>query len=382
MYDKGQERQVMMMKTYCFKPYHAKHNKKLHKRIDFAACAYNHCIALHKRYYRLFGKHLHKYKLQKHLTKLKKIKRFSYLNTIGSQALQDVTDRIELAYTLFFRNLKRKNSTAPPSFKKKRKYKSFTLKQVGWKLDEENGVIIINGQKYRYFKSRTIQGKIKTVTVKRDTLGDIYVYFVCEDVSNKVLTRTGNSVGLDFGLKTFLTASDGNTIHSPLFFKQNANAIKMANRSLSRKQKGSHHRLQARLALARLHKKAANQRKDFHFKTALELCGNYALICIEDLNIKAMQKLWGRKISDLGFAAFVQILKYEATNCGSTVVEIDRFYASSQICHKCGHQHKATKDLRIRAWTCPNCGERLDRDQNAAINILKVGASTFLGEAS
>lgn len=372
----------MTMKTYCFKLYRAKRNKKLHKRIDFAARAYNHCIALHKRYYRLFGKHLHKYKLQKYLTKLKNIKRFNYLNLIGSQALQDITDRIERAYTLFFRNLKRKIRTSPPTFKKKCKYKSFTLKQVGWKLDESNGIIIINGQKYRYFKSREVQGKIKTVTVKRDNLGDIYIYLVCEDSSNVVLTRTGNSVGFDFGLKTFLTASDGNDVQSPLFFKQNAAAIKKANRELSRKQKSSNHRNQIRLALARAHKKAANQRKDFHFKTALNLCGKYALICLEDLNIKAMQRLWGRKVSDLAFSEFVEILKYEARKCGSTVIEIDRFYASSQICHKCGHQNKATKDLRVRSWTCPNCGVHLDRDRNAAVNILKVGASTFLGEAS
>jgi len=181
---------------------------------------------------------LHKilYTTQKYLTKLKNIKRFNYLNLIGSQALQDITDRIERAYTLFFRNLKHKIRTSPPSFKKKCKYKSFTLKQAGWKLDESNGIIIINGQKYRYFKSREVQGKIKTVTVKRDNLGDIYIYLACEDSSNVVLTRTGNSVGFDFGLKTFLTASDGNNIISPLFFAQNAQAIKKASRSLSRKQ--------------------------------------------------------------------------------------------------------------------------------------------------
>ena len=370
------------MKTYCFKLYRAKRNKKLHRAINAAGIAYNHCVALHKRYYRLYGVSLNKNKLQKHLTKLKKLIKYAYLKEIGSQAVQDITDRIERAYRLFFRNLKHGIRTAPPSFKKVKKYKSYTLKQAGWKLDETKGTITIGKQRYRYFQSRNVQGKIKTVTIKRDALGDIYVYFVCETDDNQVLVRTGNSVGYDFGLKTFLTASDGEDIESPLFFLQNSKAIKKANRKLSRKKKGSNNRRRARLELARLHKKAANQRKDFHCKTALDICGKYSLVCLEDLNIKGMQRRWGRKISDLGFAEFVNILKYEAIKTGVAVVEIDRYYPSSQTCSKCGHKNPETKDLRVREWTCPNCGEKHDRDRNAAKNILKVGASTFFGEAS
>ena len=195
------------MKTYCFKLYKAKRNRKLHRQINAAGLIYNHCIALHKRSYRLYHKSLNVYALQKHLTKLKKMSRFSYLKEIGSQAVQDITQRMDRAYKLFFRNLKRKIRTAPPSFKKVRKYKSYTLKQAGWKLLEGNGVQI-GTQKYRYFKSRAIKGTVKTVTIKRDALGDIYLYFVCETVENEGLARTGKSVGYDFGLKQFLTASD------------------------------------------------------------------------------------------------------------------------------------------------------------------------------
>ena len=190
------------MKTYCFKLYKAKRNKKLHKVINIAGIIYNHCIALHKRYYRLFKKSLNIYKLQKHLTKLKKIGKFSYFKEVGSQAIQDITQRIDRAYKLFFRNLKHKIRTAPPSFKKIRKYKSFTLKQAGWKLLKGN-IIEINKQKYKYFKSRDIEGIVKTITIKRDTLSDIYLYFVCETNENKVLARTGKSVGYDFGLNQF-----------------------------------------------------------------------------------------------------------------------------------------------------------------------------------
>ena len=120
---------------------------------------------------------------------------------------------------MFFRNLKHKIRTAPPSFKKIRKYKSFTFKQAGWKLLKGN-IIEINKQKYKYFKSRDIEGIVKTITIKRDNLDDIYLYFVCETNENKVLARTGKSVGYDFGLKQFLTASDNEDIKAPLFFKQ------------------------------------------------------------------------------------------------------------------------------------------------------------------
>ena len=181
-------------------------------------------------------------------------------------------------------------------------------------------------------------------------------------------------------MKTFLTASDGEDVESPLFFKQNREAIQKANRNLSRKKKGSANRKRARLELARLHKKTANQRKDFHFKLARNLSGEYATICIEDLNMKAMQKLWGRKISDLGFSEFVNVLEYQCSKTGSIVVKISRFYPSSKTCSHCGHVLD-NLPLSVREWTCPNCGAEHERDRNASINILRVGASTLLGEA-
>lgn len=367
------------MKTYCFKLYKSKRNKKLHRQIGAAGIIYNHCIALHKRFYKLYGKSLEKYKLQKHLTKLKKLPKFNYLKEIGSQAVQDITDRIDRAYKLFFRNLKHDIRTAPPSFKKVRKYKSYTLKQAGWKLLNGN-TIQIGKQKYHYFKSSDIEGKVKTVTIKRDTLGDIYLYFVCETKENEVLARTGKSVGFDFGLKKFLNGSDGVDIESPLFFKQNRNAIVRANRNLSRKQKGSNNQSKARIELARLHKRTANKRSAFHWHIANQLVREYALICLEDLNLKAMQRRLGRKISDLGFADFVNKLKYMASKTGSAVVEIDRYYPSSQLCSVCGYQNKETKNLKIREWQCPRCGIKHDRDRNAAINILREGERIFFNK--
>ena len=357
------------MKTYVYKLYRSKKNKELHKKIDIAGIIYNHCIALHKRYYRLFGKSLNLYRLQKHITKLKKMVRYAFWKEVGSQAIQDITERIDKAYKLFYSNLARKVRTAPPKFKKVAKYHSFSLKQAGYKY-VGNNVITIQGRQYKFSKSREPDGRIKRITVKRDGLGDIYVCFICEVEENEVLARTGKSVGFDFGFKKFLTSSDGNDVVSPLFFKRNINALKRANRNLSRKVKGSNHFKRAKLALARLHKKVHNQRSNFHWQLANKLCGEYATICIEDLNLKGMQRLYGRKIGDLGFGSFLMKLECVASKMGTQVIKVDRFYPSSQLCSCCGHQNHELKDLSIREWICPECGSMHDRDRNAAINIL------------
>ena len=241
------------------------------------------------------------------------------------------------------------------------------------KFDEENKIFQTGGLSFKYFQSRKISGKIKTITIKRDKLGDFYIFVVTDAENFRVEKRTGKSVGFDFGLKNFLTSSDGKIISSPLFFAKNSKLIAKANKNLSHKQKGSNNRRRAKISLARIYKKSANQRKDFHFKLARELCLEYEKIFIEDLNLKAMQKLWGKKISDLAFGEFVNILKYEASKFGVNVIEVDRFFASSQICSQCGEKNSEVKDLKIREWICPKCGAKHDRDRNAAINILRYG---------
>ena len=361
------------MKTFCFKLYKSARNAKLHKQINAAGLTYNHCIALCKRYYKIFHTSLNPNRLKVHLTKLKKISKFHYLLEIGSQAVQDVAERIGRAYKLFFRNIARKIRSSPPGFKKVIKYKSFTLKQAGWKLDETTYTLTINGQNYRYFQSRMIRGKIKTVTIKRDSLGDIYIYFVTDAKDFKVVERTGKNVGYDFGLKKFLTASDGADVISPLFFAQNAALIAKAAKNLSHKEKGSNNRRRARYTLSRLYKKSANQRHDFHFKLARRISLEYDTICIEDLNVKAMQRRYGKKIGDLAFSEFVKILKYEGAKFGTEIVEVNRYFASSQICNCCGEKNPEVRDLRVREWSCPKCGAYHDRDRNAAINILNEG---------
>ncbi|MEZ2272509.1 MAG: RNA-guided endonuclease InsQ/TnpB family protein [Microcoleus sp.] len=261
------------MKTLKFKLYQSKRNKHLKRSINAAGVIYNHCIALHKRYYRMWSKHLNCSKLQSHIAKIRKRKAF--WQQVGSQAVQDICQRISIAYQLFFKH--HKKGVRPPGFKKVRRYKSFTLKQAGYKFLDGNRIKIGN-RVYQYWNSREIEGKVKTLTIKR-------------------------------------------TPRAPLSAQETGKK------------------------------------------------------CFETLNLKGMQRLWGRKISDLAFGEFLQILEWVSKKKGKQVVFIDRWYPSSKTCSHCGHVLKEL-DLSVREWRCPSCQNVNDRDENAAINICAVGAST------
>jgi len=329
----------------------------------------------------MYKKHIHVYTLQKHLTKLKKLSKYSHWYNLNSQAIQDIAERIDRGYKLFFQNLKKDIRTSPPGFKKRCKYKSFTLKQTGYKLLESNRVLI-GKTVYKYFKSREIDGNVKLLTVKRDPLGDVYLFFITDTVESREAPRTGEIVGFDFGLKTFLTASNGEDIESPLFFRQNENLVRKAHRNVSSKVKGSRNRRKALDNLNRAYRKITNQRDDFHWKLANDLTDKYDAICLETLNIKAMQRLWGKKISDLSFSSFILKLKYLASAKDKTLVFINRFEPSSKTCSICGYIYRDLK-LSERSWLCPECNTKHDRDRNASYNILRVGTATLgLGDVS
>jgi putative transposase len=328
---------------------------------------------LHKRYYKLYGKSLNKYQLQKHLVKLKKLEKYNYWKKVPSQAIQDITDRIDKGFKLFFRNQKRKIKSSPPTFQKVRKYRSYTLKQAGYKI--ENNIIWLNGYKFKFWLSRAIEGKIKTITIKRDNVGDFYICVAIEKEYQKFNITSGKIVGIDFGLKTFLTLSDGKQINSPRYYLNYLKELRKLQKKLSKKIQNSNNYKQAKRKVAKLYQKVVNSRKDFFHKLVNQLAENYQYIAIEDLNIKAMQKLWGRKISDYGFSEFVSILEYK-----TNLIKIDRYYPSTKTCNICGYiNHNIT--LKNREWICPECKTKHDRDINASINICKVGASTFgIGE--
>ena len=358
------------MKTYQFKLYNSKRNKHIFSQIEFASEIYNHCIALGRRYYKLYGKYLSANRIKVHITKLKNLPKFSQWRNLNSQAIQDVVERIDRGYKLFFD----KHNKRPPKFKSRKVYKSFTLKQTGYGF--YGNQIRIGHFHYKFFKSREIEGKVKTVTVKRDSLGDVYIFVTTDQTEFSNEPKTGETAGFDFGLKTFLTVSDGTQIESPEFFRCSYDSVRKAGKSHSTKQFGSNNQEKARLTLARKHKKIRNQRHDFHFKLANRLTQDYDVLCFEDLNIEAMKRLWGRKISDLGFNEFIKIVAYYASIRNKKVVFVDRFFPSSKTCFACGMVND-NLELTDRTWHCFCCNTWHNRDLNAAKNIQRVGASTL-----
>ena len=367
------------MKTYKFKMYSNHGNGELHKTIDSHADVWNHCVALQRRYYGIYGKYISKFRLINHISKLKRLAKFSHWNHLPSQSIQDVATRIDKGYKAMFEARAQGKPWGRPRFKPRRKYKSFTLLQAGWELLTSNK-IRIGKSVYQYFKSRDVLGTPKRCTIKRDAIGDVYICILTDYVEpdhNRVMT--GKIAGFDFGLKRYLTGSNGHDIESPEFFKRSINAIKRANQAHSRTEKKSKNRERARLDLARKHRKIERQREDFHWKLVHQLTDEYDEIRLEDLNLQGMKSLWGRKVSDLGFADFVNKLVYIAKKKGVKITFIDKWYPSSKTCSVCGAVNEAL-NLRDRTWQCNDCGTVHDRDRNAAINIFRVGASTHEGE--
>ena len=195
------------------------------------------------------------------------------------------------------------------------------------------------------------------------------------------MPQTGSAVGVDFGLKQFLTCSDGQTIESPQHLRASLREMARLGRDLSRKKTGSNNRRKARIRLAKLHRRIEDQRRDFHFKAARAVLERHDVVAVEDLNLDGMKRLWGRKVDDLGFYQFVGILEHLARANGKQVVKVDRFFASSKTCNTCGHV-KQDLTLADREWTCEGCGWVHDRDENAAKNIRDRTLSQTVGDVS
>ena len=375
--------------TYKYRMYRRdKSDKHLHQMINVAGIVWNHCIALQRRYYRLTGKYIPPGRLKSHLAKLRReTKRFAHWNQISAQSVQASVERLDEAYQRFF-----DKKAGRPGFKKVRKYKSFVLKQSNWELLEHKnpkydrkgklthaiGQILINGRLHKFIKHREMGGVIKTITIKRDTLGNLWICFTVKEtiqVPNEV--SSGQIGGFDFGLKTFLTNEQGRPYKSPQFLRAELHRIRQLNQALSRKQVGSHNRERAKRALARAHIRIADKRRDAHYKLAHKICEAYQAVVFEDLNLSGMKALWGRKVSDLGFYKFLLIMKQVCLKRGVIFAQCERFERTTQICHACKNRQIVTLSERIFYCQKPACGLVMDRDHNAALNILYAGASAL-----
>ncbi|MCD8207527.1 MAG: transposase [Bacteroidales bacterium] len=366
--------------TYKYKVYNLGgcKRRKLDGLLHLAAGVYNHALALKRRYWRLYRRNIRKGEIQAHIAKMKH-RCYTEWNELDSQATQQIIDRIYNGYNLFLKKAAKK----APKFKSRFKYASITFKQCGYTLN--GNVLTITKQKLRlkFHKSREIDGHIQTATLKRDSVGDWWLTFVVrkeDEVHNGNEPTMGRTAGFDFGLKHFLTRDDGAVIESPQYLKESMNEVRRLSRNLSKKIKGSHNYERARTAKARLSRKIANKRSDFHWRLANELVDKYDIICLETLNLKAMQMRWGRKISDLGFGDFVRILNHVCAKHAKQLVFVDKWEPTTKRCSSCGHVMDEMS-LKVREWTCPKCGAHHDRDVNAAINIKMAGTSAIAGGA-
>ncbi|MYK16727.1 transposase [Candidatus Poribacteria bacterium] len=313
-----------------------------------------------------------------HLTECKRTTHPDW-QALPSQALQEELRRIDAAYVRFFKKLGGK-----PHIKPRHKFKSFTLKQSGWKLKENRITITLrkwcNGNQwkrdpvpYTFFKHREFHGNIRHITIKRDACGDYWLCITTDFQDAAPLPTTGENVGADFGMKdAYLTLSTGEKIQHPQPLKSNLKKLRSLNKSLSRKQKGSNGWWRCVRDLARLYRKVSNQRLDFQWKLAAALCRRFDSIVLETLNLDGMKRLWGRKVSDLAFYEFVEILRYKCQKHKRLFVQISQWTATTKPCSTCGFHNEALT-LSDRQWTCLECGSYHDRDINAAINILQAG---------
>ena len=352
------------MITYKYKLYQTKRTRHLDQMLREASFVWNHALALQKRYYRMFGKFIPKYTLMKHFAK--RISR----HLLGAQTVQEILERLDTAYKRFFKRIAKR----PPKYKKATDFSSFVFKQGGFTLD--GNVVTINRIKksFKFSYSRPYEGNVKRVAFKRSPLGEYYLIIVT-DANPKTYGKSHNgaSVGIDFGLKTYMTMSDGSTVENPQYLKGDLANIRRMSRNLSKTKKGSYNRERRRKEICREWESITNKRSDFQWKLAHQLCRQYDYIFLEDLSLSGMARMWGRKMSDLAHAEFVGKLEYVASKYGVTLHKIDRFYPSSKTC-ECGYVNTDLK-LSDREWLCPQCGKVNDRDLNAAKNILRRGIS-------
>ncbi len=359
---------------YRLKPTKAQ-RRQLEETLDQCRWVYNETLATRKRSYEQTGVSLSLYETQKLLPGWKVAR--PELKRVHSQVIQNVQVRVDLAFQAFFRRVQAGEDPGYPRFKGRGWYNSLTYPQYG------NGVQLDGCELYlskigrvRVNLHRPIVGVIKTVTIRRDGLGNWCVCFSCE-VEPHPLPASDEVVGIDLGLKTFAMLSTGEAIPRQRWMKRDERDIARLQRKKERYAKGSPERRKVVRTLRHAYRRAANRRNDFSHQESCQLVNRFSLIVFEDLDIVDMQSNGYRpincNIADVARGRFVQYTTYKAASAGRRVVRINP-KGTTQDCSGCGE--RVPKTLSVRVHECPHCGLQLDRDLNAALNILGRGLAS------
>lgn len=357
-----------MNKAFKIRLYPTKKQEDLiDKTIGCCRFLYNQMLDERTNFYKENKKDKSKLKNHKYKTESQYKVDFPFLKEVPSRALQQSRLNLLSAFTNFF-----KKRSKYPKFKKKNKNKwSYKEPQVGNQLRFENNKLHLPKLGFVKFKglSNDFNGLIKSVTITKDRDLTYHASILVECPEVKLERKTNNNIGIDLGLKSFVTLSNGTQITLP-DVKTLDKQIQKQQKHLSRKTKGSKRRAKCKVKLAKLHKKRTNTLTHFFRHLSNTICSENQTIKVENLNVEGMLKnrKLSRKIHSVAWSRFITMLKQTAVKYNSTVEEIDRFYPSSKLCSNCNHK-KDTLLLSERVFKCEKCGFELDRDLNAAINI-------------
>jgi putative transposase len=307
---------------------------------------------------------------------LKEIRSFNEgIANLNYSASQDILRRLDKSFQAFFRRIKCGDTPGFPRFKGRDRFDSITFPAYGDGIRLKNGKLYIqNVGSVRIKLHRNLEGKIKTVTIKRQN-GHFYACFSCDDVPQNILPASADAIGIDVGIKSFAVMSNGETVDNPKHLKQSEEKLKDLQRKHSKK-----HTRKTRKALSRLHEKVSNQRSDFHHKLSRKIVNSFGLICVEKLQPSKMLnsfKVLNKFINDAAWSQFFNDLRYKAEGAGRAFVEVNP-KNTTQACSACGKI--VPKDLSVRVHKCPFCGLILNRDYNAALNILGAGQALCLAQ--